>query len=53
MFDIILLNWLEKYASECKYFKLATKCLKYENIKIKDILIDMFQSLLIEQAQIT
>ena len=52
-FDISLLNWLEKYAGECKYFKLATKCLRYEGVKIKDILIEIFQSLLIDQAHIT
>ena len=53
MFDINLLNWIEKYANECKYFKIVTKCLKYENIKIKDILIDIIQSFLIEQAHTT
>ena len=52
IFDINLLNWLEKYAGECRYLKITVKCLKYENIKIKDLLIDVFQSFLKEQTKI-
>ena len=41
IYDMNLLNWVEKYAGDCNYFKIVLKWLRYDNIKIKDILFDM------------
>ena len=41
IYDMNLLKWVEKYAGDCNYFKIVLKCLRYDNIKIKDILFDM------------
>ena len=49
--DMNLLNWLEKNATQCKYFIFAVKCLKYESIKIKDFLIYIIQSFLLDQTK--
>ena len=50
--DMNLLNWLEKNATQCKYLILAVKCLKYESIKIKDFLIYIIHSFLLDQTKI-
>ena len=51
IYDINLLNWPEKYLGECRCLKIVVKCLKYENIKVKELLIDIFQSFLKEQTK--